>query len=329
MALILALVSTAWQPSSVGRMVPSVARPVMMCSTDAKIRQLRELLQDLRASGTPEEQLQPLQDELQSFERELVERMLPSPPPPSLPPPSPKLRQLDETLFGLSSDGIPAEQLLPLKQQIEELRALEGAAPAEPPSLTPPPPAPPDPSTAMRDAMSSVFGMFGVSARDLTAEELAALEQREAAAREAREVEAAAVAAQRLVADAVDLARRGLDALSEATGRAKAVLEQSQRDGAEVLLYLGEARRDEKRTRLASTAASLEEALEAARASLASAADVCVTANDEVANQPNEARAEEVRTCCRVCLVLLPCIRCRRVCCVQLASTLCHVCTRR
>ena len=180
---------------------------VAMCAAagdiDARLKELEDALQTLEADGMTAAELSPLKEQIDEL-RSLQVSRVPSPPP----PPSPALRKLDDTLFGLESDGIPAEQLLPLKQQIEELRAMEGAAPAERPATAAPPStdtssprrdadaadaaaAAMEPSSAMKNAMSAIFGTFGVTARDLDPEETAQLERREAAAREAREAAAA------------------------------------------------------------------------------------------------------------------------------------------
>ena len=284
---------------------------VAMCAAaddiDARLKELEDALQTLEADGMTAAELSPLKEQIDEL-RSLQVSRVPS-------PPSPALRKLDDTLFGLEADGIPAEQLLPLKQQIEELRAMEGAAPAERPATAAPPStdtsspgaaaadaadaeaAAMEPSSAMKNAMSAIFGTFGVTARDLDPEETAQLERREAAAREAREAAAAEAEARKALDTVVVRTRTTVDALSDAVLRATVLRDQMKRDGSDALRFLGEARRDEKRTALQSTIDDLGVRVDEAQTMLEEAGATSAAANDGAAEIAAEAeRAASLRS---------------------------------
>ena len=246
-----------------------------MPSFSDRVKQLEATLKQLEADGLPDATLKALRAEIKELQ---AQEAPPAPPPPPLAPPSPQLQRLDETLRGLQADGIPVEQLEPLEQQIRELRAREGAAPAAPTTSSPPPPTTPEPTDNVRNAMASLFGTFGVSARDLTADELQALERRESAAQEARERENARSNARQQLDGALAQAERGVERLLESVQRARAVLDRVRRDGSDALRYLGEEKREERRGRIDATIGDLLEAVQGARSDLYGANRVCKAA---------------------------------------------------
>ena len=265
-------------------------------SLDGDVRQLEDMLQTLEAQGAPEAELVGLKQQLREIKAQMPPPPLPSPPPPS--PPSLKLQKLDETLRGLREDGIPAAQLEPLKLQIEELRAQEGAAPAVvplPPSLSLPPPTTTNvPSNAMKNTMTSIFGVFGVSSRELSPEEVEVLERREEAARAAQEVERAETDARRKLDESVMLLRQGIEALEDGLRRGRLVQADAQREGREVLRFLGDAKRDEKRERIGATVADVETKRVGACALLEAAETLAIAAKTDVSVAADLERGREL-----------------------------------
>lgn len=121
--------------------------------------------------------------------------------------------------------------------------------------------------------------MFGITARDLSPDELTTLERREAAALAAREAEAAEEKARQELVQSIQLARQAIEDVADATRRGGIVLDQARQEGKQVLRFLGDSRRNEKRERIDATITDIEKKRERARERLEAAEALKTAAN--------------------------------------------------